>query len=244
MKKETIKTVIIDDEPLALTVLESLLKRFDNIEIVGKFSSAIGLKYELDQLKPDVIFSDIQMPGMTGLEFIKSQYPMPYAVIFTTAHANFAAEAFEFEALDYLMKPISPERIEKAIKRLEEYIELRESAEEIAQTEEEYVYVKVDGEFQKIFYKDIPYVEAFADYVKIWVSPEKRVVTLQTMRNMESGLPSEKFIRVHRSYIVSIDKITAIQNTSVIISGSIEIPIGKNYKDSVSQLLHKNKLNS
>jgi DNA-binding LytR/AlgR family response regulator len=244
MKKETIKTVIIDDEPLALTVLESLLKRFDNIEIVGKFSSAIGLKYELDQLKPDVIFSDIQMPGMTGLEFIKSQYPMPYAVIFTTAHANFAAEAFEFEALDYLMKPISPERIEKAIKRLEEYIELRESAEEIAQTEEEYVYVKVDGEFQKIFYKDIHYVEAFADYVKIWVSPEKRVVTLQTMRNMESGLPSEKFIRVHRSYIVSIDKITAIQNTSVIISGSIEIPIGKNYKDSVSQLLHKNKLNS
>ena len=244
MKKETIKTVIIDDEPLALTVLESLLKRFDNIEIVGKFSSAIGLKYELDQLKPDVIFSDIQMPGMTGLEFIKSQYPMPYAVIFTTAHANFAAEAFEFEALDYLMKPISPERIEKAIKRLEEYIELRESAEEIAQTEEEYVYVKVDGEFQKIFYKDIHYVEAFADYVKIWVSPEKRVVTLQTMRNMESGLPSEKFIRVHRSFIVSIDKITAIQNTSVIISGSIEIPIGKNYKDSVSQLLHKNKLNS
>ncbi len=244
MKKETIKTVIIDDEPLALTVLESLLKRFDNIEIVGKFSSAIGLKEELDQLKPDVIFSDIQMPGMTGLEFIKSQYPMPYAVVFTTAHANFAAEAFEFEALDYLMKPISPERIEKAIKRLEEYIELRESAEEIAQTEEEYVYVKVDGEFQKIFYKDIHYVEAFADYVKIWISPEKRVVTLQTMRNMESGLPSEKFIRVHRSYIASIDKITAIQNSSVIISSSIEIPIGKNYKDSVSQLLQKNKLNS
>lgn len=244
MKKETIKTVIIDDEPLALTVLESLLKRFENIEIVGKFSSAIGLQEELDQLKPDVVFSDIQMPGMTGLEFIKSQYPMPYAVIFTTAHANFAAEAFEFEALDYLMKPISPERIEKALKRLEEYIEFRESAEEIAQTEEEYVYVKVDGEFQKIFYKDIHYVEAFADYVKIWISPEKRVVTLQTMRNMESGLPSEKFIRVHRSYIVSIDKITSIQNTSVIISGSIEIPIGKNYKDSVSQLLHKNKLNS
>lgn len=244
MKKETIRTVIIDDEPLALTVLESLLKKFENIEIVGKFSSAMGLKEELDQLKPDVVFTDIQMPGMTGLEFIKSQYPMPYAVIFTTAHANFAAEAFEFEALDYLMKPIAPERIEKAINRLEEYIDFRESAEEMAKTEEEYVYVKVDGEFQKIFYKDIHYVEAFADYVKIWISPEKRVVTLQTMRNMEAGLPSEKFIRVHRSYIVSIDKITAIQNTTVIISGSIEIPVGKNYKDSVSQLLQKNKLNS
>ena len=244
MKKETIRTVIIDDEPLALTVLESLLTKFDNVEIVGRYSSAIGLKEELDRLNPDVVFTDIQMPGITGLDFIKSQYPMPYAVIFTTAHSNFAAEAFEFEALDYLMKPIAPERLEKAIKRLEEYFELRESAEEIAQTEEEYVYVKVDGEFQKIFYKDINYVEAFADYVKIWINPEKRVVTLQTMRNMEAGLPSEKFIRVHRSYIVSIDKITSIQNTTVIISGSIEIPVGKNYKDSVSQLLQKNKLNS
>lgn len=244
MKKETIRTVIIDDEPLALTVLESLLKKFENIEIVGKFSSAIGLKEELDHLKPDVVFTDIQMPGMTGLDFIKSQYPMPYAVIFTTAHANFAAEAFEFEALDYLMKPIAPERIEKAVNRLEEYIDFRESAEEMAKTEEEYVYVKVDGEFQKIFYKDIHYVEAFADYVKIWISPEKRVVTLQTMRNMEAGLPSEKFIRVHRSYIVSIDKITAIQNTTIIISGTIEIPVGKNYKESVSQLLQKNKLSS
>jgi len=237
------KAVIIDDEPLALSVMENLLKAYQEIEVVGKFSSTNGLAEQLEHLKPDVVFCDIQMPGETGLEFIKRQYPMPYAVIFTTAYPDYAAEAFEFEALDYLVKPISPDRFEKAIKRLEEYMELRQAANEMAETEDDYVYVKVDGEFKKIFYKDIYYVEAFADYVKIWISPEKRVVTLQTMRNMEAGLPSERFTRVHRSYIIAIDKIKSIQNTVVHLEGGIDVPIGKNYKDSINALLEKNRLN-
>jgi DNA-binding LytR/AlgR family response regulator len=237
-----IKAVLIDDEPLALNVLESLLQSHPNVEIVGKFSSTSNLENELEILNPDVVFTDIQMPGETGLEFVKKSYPMPYAVIFTTAHPNFAADAFEFEALDYLLKPIAPDRLSKAIKRLEEYMEYKENETDVADTKDDYVYVKVDGEFQKIFYDQIHYVEAFADYVKIWTSPEKRVVTLQTMRNMESGLPVDKFIRVHRSYIIAINKIKAIQNTTVILEGNIEIPIGKNYKESISQILQKNIL--
>lgn len=237
-----IKAVLIDDEPLALTVLESLLQSHPNVEIVGKFSSTAMLEKELESLNPDVIFTDIQMPGETGLEFVKKSYPLPYAVIFTTAHPNFAADAFEFEALDYLLKPIAPDRLTKAIKRLEEYMEYKENENDVADTKDDYVYVKVDGEFQKIFYDQIHYVEAFADYVKIWTSPEKRVVTLQTMRNMESGLPDDKFIRVHRSYIIAINKIKAIQNTTVVLEGNIEIPIGKNYKESISQILQKNIL--
>ncbi len=237
-----IKAVLIDDEPLALTVLESLLQSHPNVEIVGKFSSTATLEKELESLNPDVIFTDIQMPGETGLEFVKKSYPLPYAVIFTTAHPNFAADAFEFEALDYLLKPIAPDRLTKAIKRLEEYMEYKENENDLADTKDDYVYVKVDGEFQKIFYDQIHYVEAFADYVKIWTSPEKRVVTLQTMRNMESGLPDDKFIRVHRSYIIAINKIKAIQNTTVVLEGNIEIPIGKNYKESISQILQKNIL--
>jgi DNA-binding LytR/AlgR family response regulator len=236
------KIVIIDDEPLAITVLQNLLKNFPQAEIVGTFNTTQHLAEKLVDLKPDVVFTDIQMPGETGLEFVKNQYPMPYAVIFTTAYSDYAAEAFEFEALDYLVKPISPDRLAKAVKRLEEYLTLKNTHTEPAETQDEYVYVKVDGEFQKILYKDILYVEAFADYVKIWTSPEKRVVTLQTMRNMENGLPTNKFIRVHRSYIISIDKIKSIQNSSVIINGDVEIPIGKNYKDSISQLLEKNRL--
>ena len=237
------KVIIIDDEPLAITVMENLLKSLESVEVVGTFNSTQGLAEKLESLKPDVVFSDIQMPGETGLEFIKGQYPMPYAVVFTTAYSDYAAEAFEFEALDYLVKPISPDRLNKALKRIEEYLTLKAANTEVAETQDDYVYVKVDGEFQKILYKDILYVEAFADYVKIWTSPEKRVVTLQTMRNMENGLPNDRFIRVHRSFIIAIDKIKSIQNTSVHLVGGIEVPVGKNYKDSINMLLQKNRLN-
>jgi len=236
-----IRTVLIDDEPLALDVLEGLLLSFPQIEIVGKFNNPVEAKLQLEALKPMVVFTDIQMPGQTGLDFVQEQYPAPFAVIFSTAHPNFAADAFEYEALDYLLKPISPERMSKAIKRLEEYLEYRNNTTEIASTQEDYVYVKVDGEHQKIQYKDIYYIEAFADYVKIWTSQVKRVVTLQTMRNMESGLPSKLFIRIHRSYIIAIDKIKSIQNNAIFLEGDIEVPIGKNYKDAITKLLSKNR---
>jgi DNA-binding LytR/AlgR family response regulator len=236
------KIVLIDDEPLAITVMENLLKSHPEVEILGTFNSTQGLADKLEHLKPDVVFTDIQMPGETGLEFIKKQFPMPYAVVFTTAYADYAAEAFEFEALDYLVKPIAPDRLNKALKRIEEYIALKAGNTEVAETQDDYVYVKVDGEFQKILYKDILYVEAFADYVKIWTAPDKRVVTLQTMRNMELGLPSDRFIRVHRSFIIAIDKIKSIQNTSVHLIGAIDVPVGKNYKDSINLLLQKNRL--
>lgn len=237
------KVVIIDDEPLAITVMENLLKAHSDVEVIATFNSTLGLADKLDMLKPDVVFSDIRMPGETGLEFVKSQYPMPYAVVFTTAYSDYAAEAFEFEALDYLVKPISPDRMNKAVKRIEEYLALKSANTEMAETQDDYVYVKVDGEFQKILYKDILYVEAFADYVKIWTAPDRRVVTLQTMRNMENGLPNDRFIRVHRSFIIAIDKIKSIQNTSVHLHGGIDVPVGKNYKDSINMLLQKNRLN-
>lgn len=237
------KVVIIDDEPLAITVMENLLKAHSEVEVIATFNSTLGLADKLDMLKPDVVFSDIRMPGETGLEFVKSQYPMPYAVVFTTAYSDYAAEAFEFEALDYLVKPISPDRMNKAVKRIEEYLALKSANTEMAETQDDYVYVKVDGEFQKILYKDILYVEAFADYVKIWTAPDRRVVTLQTMRNMENGLPNDRFIRVHRSFIIAIDKIKSIQNTSVHLHGGIDVPVGKNYKDSINMLLQKNRLN-
>lgn len=236
-----IKTVIIDDEPLALDVLEGLLSNFKQIEIVGKFNNPIEASAKLLELNPAVVFTDIQMPGQTGLDFIQSQYPAPFAVIFTTAHPNFAADAYEYEALDYLLKPISPDRLTKAIKRLEEYLEYRSNTTEIADTKEDYVYVKVDGEHQKILFKDIYFIEAFADYVKIWISPTKRVVTLQTMRNMETGLPSSNFIRVHRSFIIAIDKIKSIQSNAIVLEGDIEIPIGKNYKEIINGLLTKKR---
>ena len=241
MPNNTIKCILIDDEPLALEVLKSHLKNFPKIEILNSFSNASEALQWLDSSAVDVVFTDIQMPGITGLDFVKNQYPAPYAVIFTTAHTQFAADAFEFEALDYLLKPISPERMEKTIKRLEEYITIKSGGNEDVSVKPDFVFVKVDGQHQKIAYNDILYVEAFADYVKIWISNDKRIVTLQTMRNMENSLPSDRFVRIHRSFIVSKSHIEAIQNNAVVV-GQKHLPIGKNYKELVQSIVNHAKL--
>lgn len=241
MLNSTIKSILIDDEPLALEVLKTHLINYPKIEIVTTFSSALDAMNWLEMNQVDVVFTDIQMPGITGLDLVKNQYPAPHAVIFTTAHTDFAADAFEFEALDYLLKPISPERMEKAIKRLEEYIAIKRGSNEDVSVKPDFIFVKVDGQFQKIAYNDILFVEAFADYVKIWISNEKRIVTLQTMRNMEASLPTDRFVRIHRSYIVSKNRIEAIQNNAVII-GQKQLPIGKNYKELVQTIVSNARL--
>jgi len=238
MKK--IRCILIDDEPLALDVLKTLLAEFPQIDIIGLFQDPQSALTYWQEHDVDVVFTDIHMPNLDGLSLIKERKAAQTAVVFTTAHSEFAAEAFELEALDYLLKPISPERLAKTVHRLMEFAELRGQAQ-ASVLEEGYLFVKVDGDHQKIAYKDILYVEAFADYVKIWTGPEKRYVTLQTMRKMEQKLPSDLFIRTHRSFIVSKDKIESIQSQAIQV-GAARIPVGKNYKDSVLSLLKENGL--
>lgn len=237
---KTLSCILIDDEPLAIEVLKTHLARHPELTILASFTDSSEALAYWKSNPVDVVFTDINMPNKDGLTVVKEQLGAETAVVFTTAHADFAAEAFDLEALDYLLKPISPERIAKTVSRIMEFSELRHQSQ-ASLLEDGYLFVKVDGDHQKIQYKDIHYVEAFADYVKIWISPEKRFVTLQTMRNMEQTLPSELFIRTHRSFIVSIDKISSIQPQNLLL-GSINIPIGKNYKESVAKLLNKSRL--
>lgn len=239
---EIINCICVDDEPLALEVMESLINRYPNLKLNRKCANAIDAMEWLKTHPVDVVFSDINMPGVTGIDFAKAIDASKTVVVFTTAHQEYAAEAFEIEALDFLLKPISPDRFSKTVKRIEEYFELRESKDkENVELDEGHMFVKSDSKLLKVAYNEIQYVEAFADYVKIWVGPEKRIVTLQTMKNMETGLPADKFIRVHRSYIVAIDKIGSLSSNSVFI-GSKEIPVGKNYKDSLMELIGKMNL--
>lgn len=234
---DSLNCVCVDDEPLALEVLESLLSRHPNLKLVRKCQNALEAMEWIKSNPVDVVFSDINMPGITGIDFAKAIHDARPVVVFTTAHQEYAAEAFEIEALDFLLKPISPDRFAKTVKRLEEYFELRGSkTKENVELEEGHMFVKSDSKLLKVGYSEIQYVEAFADYVKIWISDEKRIVTLQTMKNMENGLPKDKFIRVHRSYIVAIDKIESLQSNSVTI-GKKEIPVGKNYKDGLMNLI-------
>lgn len=236
---EKVKVILVDDEPLATEVLESHISKFPHIEVVGKFRNAIDLSEFLANNQPDAIFLDIQMPQITGLDFMKSIEDKGIAVIFVTAYPEYAVDAFDLEALDYVVKPVSLDRFKKSIERLEEFLRFRKNNEgNDVKLEDGHIFVKADSKFVKLNYDQIQYIEAFADYVKIYISDDKRVITLQTMKNMEATLPSDKFIRVHRSFIVSISKVSALSGTEVTV-GNRQIPIGKNYKESFMAVMNQ-----
>jgi len=241
--QHTLTCMCVDDEPLAIEVMKQLIASRPELKLSAVAGNAMEAMEKIRQEPVDLIFCDINMPEVSGLEFARSIKDVSSAVIFTTAHPEFAVDAFELEALDYLTKPISPERFEKAVQKAQEYFELRRNKKEVdkVELEEGHIFVKTDAKLLKIGFGEILYIEAFADYVKIWISEEKRIVTLQTMKKMEQGLPAEKFIRIHRSFIVALDKIQAVSGNHVLIGGK-SIPIGKNYRDAFMQIIAVKKL--
>ncbi len=239
--EDQINCICVDDEPLALDVLESLIQRHPRLRLSRKCSNAVEASDCVREQPVQVVFTDINMPGITGVDFARSIRDKGCVVVFTTAYQEYAAEAFDIAALDFLLKPISPERFAQTVKRIEEYFELRKlQPKDNVELAEGSIFVKSDGKLLKVAYNEIMYVEAFADYVKIWIGEDKRIVTLQTMKSMEQGLPEDKFVRLHRSYIVGIDKIGAVQSTSVTI-GKREIPVGKNYRDNLTRVMQNMK---
>lgn len=236
-----LKCLAVDDEPLALDVIESHLSHFPELELAGRCANAIQAAEILKHKEIDLLFLDIQMPEITGINFFKSLEKKPM-VIFTTAYGEYAVEGFELEAIDYLLKPIALERFTKAVEKAKEFYALKNSGEiESSTMDDEHIFVKSNQKLVRINYNDILYVEAFADYVKIF-TPERRIVTLQTMKNMEAKLPSDKFCRVHRSFILAMKHVQAFSSTEVEVNGR-KIPIGKNYKDNfVSLMKQRNTL--
>ncbi len=223
------KCLIVDDEPLALDILKEYINKTPSLELIGKCNNALEASEFLKNNKIDLMFLDIQMPEITGIEFMRS-LSNPPLVIFCSAFSDFAVEGFELDALDYILKPVSFERFNKSIERAIEYTALKKNdAVEEPDHDNDYIFIKSNQKQIKLSYDQILYVEAFADYVKLYTA-EKRYITLQTMKNMEIKLPSEKFIRVHRSFIVGSKYITAF-NSSELEIGATKIPVGKNYKD-------------
>ena len=240
--------LIIDDEPLALDVLETYISKMPELNLVGRCSNALEANELLRKHEIDLIFLDIQMPQVSGVDFIKT-LPNPPLFIFTTAYSNYALEGFELNAIDYLLKPISIDRFMKAVNKALEQFELRHREESSAESGSgtegvEFFFVKADKKLVKIKYDEILYIEGLKDYVIIRLE-QGRVVTLQTMKSLEDKLPVTKFKRIHRSYIVSIDKIHAVDGTSVDVyeKGAIkQLPIGKNYRDEILGIVNRNKL--
>ncbi|MBL7831958.1 MAG: response regulator transcription factor [Saprospiraceae bacterium] len=238
-----INVLIVDDEPLALDILETFVNQIPDLHLVARCSNAMEAGKVLSQNHVDAIFLDIQMPQMTGIEFMKS-LTNPPLVIFTTAYPNFALDGFELDALDYLLKPISFERFFKSVNKLKDYLNKNKVNENEPLDDKDFFFVKADKKLMKINYNEITYVEGLKDYVIIWLE-QTRIITLQTMKSLEEKLDSKNFKRIHRSFIVNLKKISALNGSMVEISfkGQLkQLPVGKNYKDELLQIIGENKL--
>ncbi len=218
--------IAIDDEPLALEVIKKYIAKIYFLELKGVFTDAFEAKKVLDASPVDILFLDIQMPDINGIEFSKMLSSKDTAVIFTTAFSEYAVEGFNVDAVDYLLKPIEYDRFLKAIYKAKEYIEYLNNQE----LNQGYIFVKSDYQMVKINLKDIIYIEGLDDYIKIYL-PHKSVLTLMTLKTITQKLPAREFVRVHRSYIVPISKIENVSKSKIKITDK-EIPIGVSYSDS------------
>jgi len=237
-----IKTLIVDDEPLAQDILETYVNQLPQLELVGKCSNAIETNELLKNTKVDLMLLDIQMPQLTGIDLLKS-LTNPPLVIFTTAYSEYAVEGFELNAVDYLLKPISLDRFLKAINKVEEKIKDKSNGTAL-EADDTHFFVKADKKLLKVNYDDILYIEGLKDYVII-KKEEGRVVTLQTMKSLEAKLPSSHFKRIHRSYIININKIKAVVGNMVEITEKGQpknIPVGKIYREELLTMVNNKKL--
>jgi DNA-binding LytR/AlgR family response regulator len=235
------KCLIVDDEPLARQLLESYVAKIDGLTLVKSCENAVEAFTIIQQKPIDLIFLDIQMPLITGIDMLKSLKVKP-RVILTTAYRDYAFEAFDLDVVDYLLKPILFERFLRSISKIYQF---KEPVEEIVENnnhthsyDEAYIYLKEDREMVKVFLKDILYIESLRDYVKV-KTKDKQVITYQKISYLEQKLPENKFIRVHRSFIVSFDKVVSFTSNCVKI-GNFEIPIGRNYKNETFKAFNRN----
>ncbi len=240
-----INAIIVDDEPLALDILESHLSKIEEINLVARCPNALEANKALKEHDIDLMFLDIHMPQLTGIEFLRSLADPPM-VIFTTAYSDYAVEGFNLEALDYLLKPISFERFFKATNKAIDKFKLERIAEleKSSSPEDDFIFIKADKKMMKVFYKDIIYIEGLKDYVIIRTDTG-RIITLQTMKSLEAKLPPNIFKRIHRSYILNILRIQAVEGSMIEIleKGAVKLlPIGKNYKEELEAIIDANKL--
>jgi len=234
---KTLNCIIVDDEPLAIEGIELYVNDYENLNLVGTFDDAISANAFIQTNQVDLMFLDIEMPKMSGLDFLKSLKNAPL-VIFTTAYPQFALDAFDLNVVDYLLKPIGPNRFMMAMNKVE-FIQSKTPSvvEEIAA---DFIYIKSDRKYVKIFFKDIKYIKGLKDYVIIHTTTE-RIITAINIKNIHLNLPHQIFARTSKSYLVNINHIKTVNSESLIIDDH-EIPLGKVYKEYFLNNYVKNNL--
>ncbi|SFE84019.1 LytR/AlgR family response regulator transcription factor [Thermophagus xiamenensis] len=236
-----ITCVSIDDEPLALKQINGYIEKIPYLQLLEGFTSAIKALDFLQHNEVDLMFVDINMPDLSGMDFVKS-LSNPPKVIFTTAYREYAAEGFQVDAADYLVKPISFTAFAKAVDKTRNRYFQNSKPQESIQNNDQFLFIKSEYKIIRINLDDIKYIEGMRDYVRIHLDNEKPIMALLGMKNIQQHLPSDKFMRVHRSYIVNLNKIHIIERNRIVFNPDVYIPVSDQYKEEFQKYLDHNFL--
>lgn len=235
MKK--LKCLVVDDEPVARKIVQEFVEQVPYLEFAGQLESAVKLELFLQSHVIDILFLDIEMPKLTGLEFLKRSDVQPL-VILTTAFPEYALEGYELDIIDYLLKPIAFSRFLKATQKAKEYCELKNTT--IPNSFASYLFVRSEKRIEKIEWKDILYIESLGNYVNIYTD-SKKIVAYLTLKGLETQLPPNEFIKTHQSFLVNISRINAIEGNAIKINNA-SLPISRNYRDALMQIVEQRLL--
>jgi two-component system, LytTR family, response regulator LytT len=238
----TLRCIAIDDEPLALRLVETFIEQTPFLVLAGSCSSAIEAMKMIKEQPADVVFLDINMPNFSGMELARwmQQQPQPLPkIIFTTAYNHYAIEGYKVNAVDYLLKPFNYEEFLRAATKALQLFESAAPVNAPVAAEEDAIFIKVEYQWIRVNYKDILYIEALKDYVRLHLqAPQNAILSLTSLKILEERLPSSRFMRVHRSFIVALDKITAITKNALFVD-KMEITIGEQYRDAFKSIVEK-----
>ncbi len=236
----SIRCIAIDDEPLAVKKIAGYIQKVPFLELVAECRSALEAMNIMDTTDVQLLFIDINMPDISGMDFVKSLANKPY-IVFTTAYSEYAVEGFQVEAVDYLLKPITFTNFLKAANKVKNLIELTaNNQKESVKTTANHLFVKSDYKLIRIELADIKYIESQHEYIKIHLINSTPVMTQMSLKSIEEQLPPDRFMRVHRSYVVNLAKITVIERNRIVFDGNIYIPVSEQYKEKFQEYINRN----
>jgi two-component system LytT family response regulator len=236
-----IKCLTLDDEPLALSKMASYISKTPFLELTGACRSGYEAGELISKTRVDLIFIDINMPDMNGLDFVRTLHTKPQ-IIFTTAFSEYAIEGFKLDAIDYLLKPIGYPEFLKAANKARSYFETVAQDQKRVTDTKEFLFVKSDYKIARIAVNDIIYIEGMREYVRIHLNSGKPLMPLMTLRVLEEQLPADRFMRVHRSYIVNLEKIITVEHNRIVFDGKVYVPVSEQYKEAFQKFLISHSL--
>lgn len=236
-----LRCLVLEDEPLAMKQIESYISQTPFLSLEASVPTAVEAMNIISQIRPDLVFVDINMPEINGIDFVKSLRNPPL-IVFTTAYSEYAIEGFRVDAVDYLLKPIGYSDFLKAANKAKLQYEQQNATSNVDSENNEYLFIRSNSRFVKIKFSEIKYIEGMREYIRLHLADGASMMTLLSMKSVEDRLPQKQFMRVHRSYIINLNEIREVRKQRAVLTGGVEIMIGAQYKDDFDKFINKDIL--